>query len=208
MSERIPVFVYARDPLSQAGVASQLRSRPEVLVLDGTDVDAAAVAIVAVDEVDDEAMRAVKALQRNGCPRVLLVAAHLDDRALLAAVEAGACGIIRRMDALPEHLASAVVRAAAGDGTVPPDLLGRLLEQVGRLQRQVLAPRGLTFSGLSERETDVLKLVAEGLDTAEVATKLCYSERTVKNVIHDVTTRLCLRNRTHAVAYAVRQGLI
>jgi DNA-binding NarL/FixJ family response regulator len=101
-----------------------------------------------------------------------------------------------------------VVRAAAGDGTVPPDLLGRLLEQVGRLQRQVLAPRGLTFSGLSERETDVLKLVAEGLDTAEVATKLCYSERTVKNVIHDVTTRLCLRNRTHAVAYAVRQGLI
>jgi len=50
--------------------------------------------------------------------------------------------------------------------------------------------------------------VADGLDTAEVANQLFYSERTVKNVIHDVTTRLNLRNRTHAVAYAVRQGLI
>jgi DNA-binding NarL/FixJ family response regulator len=101
-----------------------------------------------------------------------------------------------------------VESAASGDGSVPPDLLGRLLAQMGRLHRQVLAPRGLTFSGLSEREITVLKLVADGLDTAEVANQLFYSERTVKNVIHDVTTRLNLRNRTHAVAYAVRQGLI
>ena len=91
---------------------------------------------------------------------------------------------------------------------VPPDLLGRLLDQVGRLQRQVLMPRGLTFSGLSEREILVLKLVADGLDTAEIADHLCYSERTVKNIIHDVTTRLQLRNRSHAVAYALREGLI
>ena len=208
MSERIPVFVYARDPLSQAGIASQLRGRPEVFVVDDGDVDAATVALVVADEVDDEGTRVVKALQRNGCPRVVMVIAHLDDAALLAAVEAGACGLVRRSDAVPEKLAAAVLRAAAGDGTIPPDLLGRLLEQVGRLQRQVLSPRGLTFSGLSEREIDVLKLVAEGLDTAEVATQLCYSERTVKNVIHDITTRLRLRNRTHAVAYAVRQGLI
>ena len=91
---------------------------------------------------------------------------------------------------------------------MPADLLGRLLEQVGYVQRQMLAPRGLTFSGLTDREIDVLKLVADGLDTNEVADRLCYSERTVKNVIHDVTTRLRLRNRTHAVAYALRQGLI
>ena len=175
MSQRIPVFVYARDPLSQAGVASQLRSRPELLVVDDGDVDAAAVALVVADEVDDEATRVVKALQRNGCPRVVMVIARLDDGGLLAAVEAGVCGLVRRADAVPAHLAAAVVRAAAGDGTIPPDLLGRLLQQVGRLQRQVLSPRGLTFSGLSEREIDVLKLVADGYDTADVVNLLSYS---------------------------------
>ena len=73
---------------------------------------------------------------------------------------------------------------------------------------QVLAPRGLSFAGLNDRERDVLRLVAEGHDTAEIATLLSYSERTVKNVLHDLNTRLQLRNRSHAVAYAVREGLI
>jgi len=54
----------------------------------------------------------------------------------------------------------------------------------------------------------VLRLVSDGHDTSEIATTLCYSERTVKNVLHDVTTRLNLRNRSHAVAYAMREGLI
>ncbi|MET0864190.1 MAG: helix-turn-helix transcriptional regulator, partial [Nakamurella sp.] len=54
----------------------------------------------------------------------------------------------------------------------------------------------------------VLKLVAGGHDTAEIASLLSYSQRTVKNILHDVTTRLQLRNRSHAVAYAVREGLI
>ena len=103
---------------------------------------------------------------------------------------------------------SAIRSAAAGEGTLPPDLLGRLLRQVGELQRQVLSPRGLTFSGLTERETSVLRLLAEGYDTAEVGRRLFYSERTVKNIIHDVTSRLDLRNRAHAVAYAIREGLI
>jgi DNA-binding NarL/FixJ family response regulator len=102
-----------------------------------------------------------------------------------------------------------VIRAAAaGEGAVPADLLGRLLDQVGRLQRQVLWPNGMTFAGLNEREIEVLRLVAEGFDTAEIAAKLSYSQRTVKNVLHDITSRLHLRNRSHAVAYALRHGLI
>ena len=208
MADRIPVFVYAADPISQAGLASQLRNRPEIWVVDEVDVDRAAVAIVSADEVDEETTRVVRAVQRNGCPRIVVVVARLDDAGLLAAIQAGACGLLRRCDAVPEQLVAAIQSASKGDGTVPPDLLGRLLDQVGRLQRQVLAPRGLTLSGLSEREVDVLKLVADGFDTSEIAIKLSYSERTVKNVIHDVTTRLQLRNRSHAVAYAVRQGLI
>jgi len=208
MTERVPVFVYARDPISQAGIAAELRGRPELEVLSETEVDQADVAVVAADEVDEETLRVIKAIQRTGGPRVVLVVARPDDGGLVSAVEAGASGLLRRSEATPEILTRAVVAAAQGDGTVPPDLLGRLLSQVGRLQRHVLAPRGLTFSGLTERELGVLKLVADGMDTAEIATQLAYSERTIKNIIHDITTRFHLRNRSHAVAFALRQGLI
>jgi DNA-binding NarL/FixJ family response regulator len=206
MGERVAVFVHAADPISQAGIASQLRGRPELWVVD--DVDIAAVAVIVADDVDDDALRTIRAVQRNGCPRVVLVVTRLDDTGLLAAAEAGACGMLRRAEAGPERLAAACQSAAAGDGTLPPDLLGRLLDGVGRLQRQVLTPRGLTFSGLTDREVSVLRLVADGYDTNEIASTLAYSERTIKNTIHDVTTRLNLRNRTHAVAYALREGLI
>jgi DNA-binding NarL/FixJ family response regulator len=208
MEDRIPVFVYAGDPISETGIAGQLRGQPGVHLVTEADVDTAAVAIVVTDEVDEQATRAVKALQRNGVPRVLVVVTRVDDGGLLAALEAGACGILRRAEARPDRLVAAVRSAVAGDGTMPPDLLGRLLDQVARLQHQVLAPRGFTLTGLAEREIEVLRLIADGLDTNEIASRLCYSQRTVKSVVHDVTSRLQLRNRSHAVAYAMRQGLI
>jgi DNA-binding NarL/FixJ family response regulator len=70
----------------------------------------------------------------------------------------------------------------------------------------VLAPNGLTEAGLYTREVDVLRLLAEGLDIAEVAQRLNYSERTVRSIIHGVLTRMKLRNRVHAVAFALRSG--
>jgi DNA-binding NarL/FixJ family response regulator len=208
MAERVPVFVQADDPVSHVGICSQLRGRPEVRLTDSLEPGTAIVALVVVDAVEETTARVVRSLRRNGCDRVIVVASRLDDAGILVATEAGACGLLRRTEALPERLVTVIGAAAAGDGTVPADLLGRLLEQVGRLQRQVLSPRGLTFSGLTEREVDVLRLVADGCDTAEIANNLAYSERTVKNVIHDVTSRLRLKNRSHAVAYALRQGLI
>jgi DNA-binding NarL/FixJ family response regulator len=116
--------------------------------------------------------------------------------------------VLRRREASPEVLARAVVAAANGDGTLAPDLIGRLLNQVSRLQQDVLTPRGIGPDGLSSREREVLKLLADGLGTNEIASELAYSERTIKNVIHDVTTRLNLRNRSHAVAYAVKAGIV
>lgn len=208
MSGRVNVFVFGDDPISQAGVATQLRSRPEVLVVDEADIDRADVAVVIVDEMDEDCARTVRAVQRNGCPRVVLVVGTLDDAGLMVAVEVGACGVLRRREATPERLAAAAASAANGDGTLAPDLLGRLMAQMGRLQRQVLAPRGIGPSGLTERELDVLRLLAEGHDTGEIASELSYSERTIKNIIHDLTSRLNLRNRSHAVAYAVKSGLI
>lgn len=63
-------------------------------------------------------------------------------------------------------------------------------------------------AGLSERERAVLRLVAEGRETGEIARELCYSPRTVTTVVHDVTQRFRLRNRAHAVAYTLRAGLL
>ena len=206
--ERVPVYIHAQDPISEAGVSSALRPRPELRVVRSEDISEARVALVVVDTVDDEAVRVMRSVQRQGPSRVVLVASVLDDAGLVAAVEAGVIGLVRRSEATPERLARVIERAAGGEGSVPSDLLGRLLTQVGSLQRQVLVPRGLTFSGLAAREVEVLRLVADGYDTAEISCKLGYSERTVKTVLHDVNSRLQLRNRCHAVAYAVREGLI
>jgi DNA-binding NarL/FixJ family response regulator len=204
---RLPVYVYSVDPILHAGIAAQLRGRSETEVVDGTDLDSVRVGVVVCDTVDEEAARSVRALQR-GSLRVVLVVTNLDDASLLAGIDAGASGFLRRSEAVAERLIEVILSAASGDGSVPPDLLGRLLAHVSNIQTTVLSPRGLTLTGLSEREIDVLRLVAEGCETSEIAAKLCYSERTVKGVVHEITTRLRLRNRAQAVAYAVRQGLI
>ncbi|HEY0694427.1 MAG TPA: response regulator transcription factor [Kribbella sp.] len=208
MSRPIATYVHGLDPISRAGVISQLRMRPELRIVEEMEVDEATVAVVVTDRLDDDTARAMRALRRGDVPRLVLVATVLDESALVIAAEVGVGGLLRRVDATPDALVRTIKRVAAGDGEIPPDLLGRVLDQLGRLQRQVLAPRGLTFAGLTPRETEVLRLVADGCDTAEIAGRMCYSERTVKNVLHDLTTRLQLRNRSHAVAYAVREGLI
>jgi DNA-binding NarL/FixJ family response regulator len=209
MPGRIRVQVLAADPVSEAGVASQLRFRAELEVVpaNGTDQQPDVVVVVA-DEVDEERLRTVRAVRRGGRARVVLVASELDGRSVLAAVESGASGIVRRREATPERLSGAIRAAANGDGTLPPDLLGRLLHQVGNPRQTHGMVRGLTFGGLTQRELSVLQLLADGFSTSEIARELAYSERTIKNAIHDLTSRLNLRNRSHAVAFALRQGLI
>ncbi|SCF03197.1 DNA-binding response regulator, NarL/FixJ family, contains REC and HTH domains [Micromonospora viridifaciens] len=205
---RLPVHLYSTDVISRAGVVSQLRPRPEVLLLDEAEAEQAEVAVVVSDSIDEPTLRALRALRSRSRAALVLVVTHADDAGLVAAVEHGVAGIVRRCEASADRLVAVIRAAAAGEGAVPPDLLGRLLQQVGALQRDVLGPRGLTFSGLAEREVEVLRLVADGFDTAEIASKLSYSQRTIKNILHDVTNRLHLRNRCHAVAYALRNGLI
>jgi DNA-binding NarL/FixJ family response regulator len=153
-------------------------------------------------------LRLIRAIRMSSTTRVVLIATRLDDAGLLATVEAGAVGLLLRTAATADAVVETTRVAARGSGTMPPELLGRLLERVGHIQRDVLGPRGLSASGLTERETKVLRLIAEGYDTVEVGRRLFYSDRTVKNIVHDITTRLNLRNRAHAVAYALRQGLI
>lgn len=203
----IVVSLHVADPVSRAGIEAAFVDRARVRLV-APEAERADVALVVVDEVDDLTVQSVRRLRRSDDRAVVLVVSHLDDNALLHAVEAGASGLVRRVEATTEGLLTAIRQAAEGCGTLPPDLVGRLMSHVGDLHDQVLGPQGLRTHGLSDREIEVLRLVAEGLGTSEIADQLSYSERTIKNVIQGVTTRLHLNNRSHAVAYALRQGLI
>ncbi|WP_431973402.1 response regulator transcription factor [Micromonospora haikouensis] len=186
-------------------MVSQLRPRPEVLLLDYAEADRAEVAVVIADGIDEATLRALRA---RGTSALVLVVTQVDDIGLVAAVEHGVAGIVRRAETTADRLIAVIRAADAGEGTIPPDLLGRLLQRVGTVQREVLGPRGLTFTGLTDREVEVLRLVADGFDTAQIADKLCYSQRTIKNILSNLMNRMHLRNRCHAVAYALRNGLI
>lgn len=208
MSVRTPVFVFADDPVSQAGLEQLLRMRPAIHVVASSQVDEAEVAVIGTEEIDDDAVRTITGVQRNGCPRVIVVATRLDEMGVLAAGEAGTLGMIHRRDATPDHLERVVAQVAAGEASVPADLIGHLLGAVRRLRRGMSDTTFQLPATLSTREQDVVRLLAEGRDTAEIASTLCYSERTVKGVIHEVTSRLQLRNRSHVVAFALRNEMI
>lgn len=114
--------------------------------------------------------------------RVMVCSSSSDEDSVLAAVQAGAVGFLSKDTLTPEALGAAVV--AAANSAERPE------------------------TPLTEREQQVLTLIAAGHPTREVAAQLCYSERTVKNVVHDVITKLNARSRSQAVAFAVRSGLI
>ncbi|MEU4804589.1 response regulator transcription factor [Actinosynnema sp. NPDC023587] len=208
MTTRIPVAVYAEDPVLRAGTTYQLRQRPEVEVLTAGEEHRAAVALVVVDEVDDAASRLLRRLRRSSTARTGVVSSRFDQDSLRITVDCGVSAVVRRAEADQDRLVATVLALAKGEAVLPGDLLGVLLDHVGRLQRTVLDPNAPTLSTLTPREADMLRLVAEGLDTNEIATRTSFSERTVKNVLHEVSTRLNLRNRAHAVGYVMRHGLI
>jgi DNA-binding NarL/FixJ family response regulator len=205
---QVRVALQASDPLSEAGIASYLTSRPEVVLLDGADRTGMEVLVVACAQLTADVVTLLRrAAAETGSP-VVLITGEIDETELLTAIECRVVAILPRAAVTAERLAHAVLAAAGGGGVMPPHLVGGLLKHIERLQRDVLTPNGLNASGLNPREVDVLRLMADGLDTNEIAGRLCYSERTVKNVIHGVIHRLELRNRSHAVAYALRAGMI
>lgn len=140
--------------------------------------------------------------------RVIVCSVHRDSDEVLEIIQAGAAGYLWKETLTPEALACGAIAAARGSGVLAPELLSDFIEGLARVSRDLLEPRGLSLSLLTVREQQVLSCVAEGLATREVAVRLHYSERTVKNVLHDIVTKLNARSRTQAVAKAVRQGLI
>ncbi|MEY9844559.1 DNA-binding NarL/FixJ family response regulator [Streptacidiphilus sp. BW17] len=204
----IPVAVYADDPVSLAGVRSQLRQQPGVEMVETVAGRAGAVAVLVAETPDEPTLSSLRRLTRADGTRAVLVATTVREAELLQVIECGVGAIVWRREATGHRLHQAVTAASRGEGDLPADLLGRLIAKVGTMQRGTSGSSDTPVHGLAPREVDVVRLVAEGLDTAEIASKLSYSERTVKNVMHGLTTRLQLRNRAHAVAYALREGYI
>ena len=101
-TQRAKVFIYANDPISQAGVASQLRPRPEVQLVDAAELDQADVAVVVTESVDEEVLRVLRAVRRGSVPRTVLIAAALDDAAVVTAAEAGVSALVRRSEVTPD----------------------------------------------------------------------------------------------------------
>ncbi|MFF7359881.1 LuxR C-terminal-related transcriptional regulator [Streptomyces sp. NPDC008125] len=206
--ERIRVGVHTKDPISREGVHSQLRRYPEIDLRDENETGPGMVLLLVEDSLDESVLTRLRRLVRSEGARAALVVGALREAELLDVIECGVGAIVWRHEATAARLLQAVHAAARGDGDLPSDLLGRLITQVGSLHRSAAGRPGAPVSGLTPREVDVLRLVAEGFDTGEIAKKLSYSERTVKNVMHGMTTRLHLRNRAHAVAQALREGYI
>lgn len=193
------VAVLATDPLVRAGLRGELRDKPGIELLEDP-ADADVVVVVA-----DSALHELLPVSTG---RLVLVTDASRQAELWSAVEHGLAVLVPRAEATTPRLLRAIADAHRGRGDLPAEQLGSLLRAVSQLHRDVLAPKNLTLAGMSHRETDVLRLLSDGLDTAQIATKLSYSERTVKNILHGLLTRLGLRNRTHAVAQAIRMGLI
>jgi DNA-binding NarL/FixJ family response regulator len=210
-SAQVSVAVLADDPLTGQGAVACLRGQAGLQVLPTARRREAEVILILVQQVTDETLlwmqsEAASSSHRN--LKFVLVGDGIREHHIMRAVAHGLVGVIPRREADYSRIAEVIHSARAGHPQIPEAALGWLIKQIREIHLDVLTPNGLTATGLETREADVLRLLAEGLDTAEIAEELKYSERTVKNIIHGLLTRFDLRNRAHAVSFALRRNLL
>jgi DNA-binding NarL/FixJ family response regulator len=207
----LAVAILSNEPITGDGARAYLRSQPELRVLDPEELALADVLLVVVDDLSEDVLALMEqaAQQAPGHRlRMVVVTNTIREHQLLRAVGCGLISVIPRNEASYEAIVRVLLDSQRGQAVLPSIAIGWLIEHTRLIQQDVLAPMGLTAAGLQPREVDVLRLLAEGLSTNEIATKLNYSERTIKTIIHSMMTRLGLRNRPHAVAYAMRVGAL
>lgn len=203
--ERLRVALYASDPITAAGIAAHLKERPDFQVVPGVQHAAADVLVVAADHVTRDVMTVMStAAGQSSPPRIVLIVDELRQTELTAATKYGVVRLLPRHQLAGPELVTAVGALTHGSQNATT----ALRKQVENVRRDVLRPKGFGKPVLTSRETELIRLLADGHDTAAIAEKLCYSERTVKNIVQAILTRLQVRNRAHAVAYAMRLGAI
>ncbi len=178
----------------QEAVAISAELRPDVVLMD--------VRMPVMDGL--AATRLIRA--GDDPPRVLVLTTFDLDDYVYEALRAGASGFLLK-DASAQELSNAVRVVAGGDALLAPAVTRRLISEFARMG----APRGpdaRRAEGLTERETEVLGLVARGMSNSEIAAKLIVAEQTVKTHVGRILMKLGLRDRTQAVVYAYETGLV
>jgi DNA-binding NarL/FixJ family response regulator len=168
-------------------------ARPDVLVLDLQIPAPNGVAVT------------TEVVRQNPAVRVLILSASGEQQDVLDAVKAGATGYLVKSASRAE-LVDAVRRVALGDTVFTPGLAGLVLGEYRRLSDTPAAAKDDT-PRLTERETEVLRLVAKGMSYKQIAERLFLSHRTVQNHVQNTLRKLQLHNRVQLVRYAIEQGL-
>ncbi|SEL21884.1 response regulator [Nonomuraea pusilla] len=175
----------------RAALAAAAAVRPDVVVLDLRLPDLSGAEVAA----------RLGAVEPR--PHVLVLSASAEQDDVLDAVKAGASGYLVK-SARKEEFLDAVRRTAEGDAVFTPGLAGLVLGEYRRLAAQPAPAEG---PRLTERETEVLRLVAKGLSYKQIAARLVLSHRTVQNHVQNTLGKLQLHNRVELVRYAIEQGL-
>ncbi|ACU40847.1 response regulator transcription factor [Actinosynnema pretiosum subsp. pretiosum] len=210
----VTVMVVDDHPLWRDGVARDLAERGFQVVATAADAGSAVriaravrPAVVLMDLNLGEAASGVDATRMIAGElegtRVLVLSASGEHDDVLEAVKAGASGYLVK-SASAEELVEAVNRTAAGDAVFTSGLAGLVL---GEYRRMAAAPDEVDRPQLTDRETEVLRLVAKGLTARQIATRLVISHRTVENHVQSTLRKLQLHNRVELARYAIEHGL-
>ncbi len=199
--DTISVVIVAKDPISHAGVERQLLAIDDITVLTPAAGRHPDIALVVADMIDEEVLGWIRKLRRASMSRIVVVASVTGLTAALA-TEAGATGVVPRSMADRRRLAWAIQKVHRGETMT---LIAADDRGDGSGDCRV---GGRVSSVVSDRDREVLRLLAEGCDTGEIARTLAYSEPTIKNVIQRLFEQLKAKNRPHAVALALRSGII
>ena len=146
-----------------------------------------------------EAIQEIKAHSAEA--RILVLTSFAEDEKVYAAIRAGALGYLLK-DASPQEILAAIREVHRGEPSMPPVIAHKLMAE---LQRTSTMPP--TEDPLTERELEILRLVAQGLPNLEIAERFVISERTVRTHVSNILGKLHLANRTQAALYALREGL-
>jgi DNA-binding NarL/FixJ family response regulator len=212
----IRVVVADDQEIVRAGFAALLATQPDITVV-GTAQDGEEAVRVCADEKPDvvlmdvrmpalDGIEATRRLAGDGGPRVIILTTFDLDDYVYDALGAGASGFLLK-DAGAERLFDAVRVVAAGEALLAPAVTRRLIGEFARM-RPRLPRRPEQLEALTPRETDVLRLIAEGLSNLEIADRLVLSDETVKTHVSRVLGKLGLRDRTQAVVLAYECGLV
>jgi DNA-binding NarL/FixJ family response regulator len=194
LEEGIEVVGEAQD--GEEAVAAARRSKPDVIVMDVRmpRLDGVAATRRVVEEIDPP-------------PRVLVVTTFDEDEPVYEALRAGAAGFLLK-NAPPEQLVEAVRAVAAGDGLLSPEVTRRVIEEFARRSPPPETPGADALGELTERELEVLRLMARGLSNGEIADRLVITPGTAKTHVGRILMKLGLGNRVQAVVLAYECGLV